>query len=124
MVLLDVEKAYDTVWQDAIVHKMERVAFPINLIKIVQSFLNGRSFQFSVSGHFSNSKLIPYGLPQGAVQSPTLYNIFTSDIVMIEEVEYYLFADDTGFIATCDNPEDVISKLQNAQNSLEDYQRK
>lgn len=73
MVSLDIEKAYDSVWQDAILHKMVVADFPIRLVKIVQSFLKHRSFQVTVNGTFSEKKTIPYGVPQGSVLSPTLY---------------------------------------------------
>lgn len=124
MILLDVEKAYDSVWHDAILHKMLSAGFPVRLIKIVESFIKNRSFQVIVNGVSSGRKNIPYGVPQGSVLSPTLYNIFTADVVMVDGAEYYIFADDTAFIATDRDPEIVVTKLQAAQSALEEYQRK
>ena len=124
MVLLDVEKAYDSVWQEAILHKMRMAVFPLYVLKIVRSFLQNRSFHVAVNGHASNRHGVPFGVPQGAVLSPTLYNIFMADLAMIDGVSYFLFADDTGFIASDADPDIVVTKLQAAQNAIERYQKK
>lgn len=77
-----------------------------------------------VNGDLSRSCGIPFGLPQGSVLSPTLYNIFTADVLKVDGVTYAFFADDTGFFVTHRDPEVVTQKLQDAQNSLEQFQHK
>lgn len=62
---------------------------------IIRPFLANRSFH----GHTSSSHEKTFGVPQGAVLGPKLYNIFTGDLVMLYGVQYFLFVDDTGFIA-------------------------
>ena len=124
MVLLDVEKAYDSVWQEAILHKMRLTEFPMYILKLLHAFLKGRTFQVSVDGELSSPQQIPFGVPQGAVLSPSLYNIFTSDVAMVDEAEYFFFADDTGFVATDKDPQNIIDHLQSAQDTLENYQRR
>lgn len=116
MVLLDVQKAYDTVWQAAVVYKLLSSNCPVYLTKMIQSYLSGRYFAVSVHGCSSSTYRIPFGLPQGSVLSPTLYNVFTADIIMVDGVTYAFFADDTAFLATDRDPEIVTTKLQHAQN--------
>lgn len=103
---------------------MKIAEFPVHILKIVQSFLKNRSFQVSVNGELSSLQQIPFGVPQGAVLSPTLYNIFTADMVMVDDVEYYLFSDDTGYVATDTDPVIIVTKLQAAQNALESFQKR
>ncbi|KXJ78575.1 hypothetical protein RP20_CCG004133 [Aedes albopictus] len=98
--------------------------FPSYILKLIRSFLVNRSYHVAVNGHTSDRYEVPFGVPQGAVLSPTLYNIFTADMVMLDDVQYYLFADDTGFIAADSDPVIVVDKLQAAQNAIENYQRK
>lgn len=124
MVLLDVEKAYDSVWQDAVVYKLLRSNLQPYLVKIVESFLTNRSFLVTVNGESSTVHNIPFGVPQGSVLSPTLYNILTSDVPMVDGVSYAFFADDTAFLASDKDPQIVVTHLQAAQNNLEDFQRK
>lgn len=121
---LDVEKAYDSVWQQAVVFKLNQVNCPMYITKIIQSFLSARSFEVVINGSKSSTYRIPFGLPQGSVLSPTLYNIFTADILKVDGVVYAFFADDTAFLAADKDPAIVVTKLQHAQNSLEEFQRK
>jgi hypothetical protein len=71
MLLLDVERAFDSIWHDAL---LEKLIF--------------RGCKSSVCN-------IPYEMPQDAVLSPTLYNFFTSDAPMADGCELASFADDT-----------------------------
>jgi hypothetical protein len=51
-------------------------------------------------------------VPQGAILSPTLYNIFTSDIPTTEECELATFADDTAIFVSGTDPSEVCGRLQ------------
>lgn len=124
LILLDVEKAYDSVWQDAILHKMLLANFPACILKVVRDFLKNRSFQVMVSGYTSDRMRVPFGVPQGSVLSPTLYNIFSADLVKINDVHYYLFADDTGFLTSHRDANVVVDKLQQAQEEIQQYHKK
>jgi hypothetical protein len=72
MLFLDLEK--DSVWHEALLHKLLAMGCNISLDRLI--------FSFQVCGAKSQSSScnIPYCVPQGAILSPTLYNIFTSDI--------------------------------------------
>lgn len=124
MVLLDIEKAYDSVWQEAIIFKLHRSRCPMYLVKILYSYLKNRTFRVSVNGSLSSQHQIPFGVPQGSVLSPVLYNVFTSDVVMIDGVIYTFFADDTGYLVVDSDPEIITTHLQAAENALENFQKK
>lgn len=124
MIMLDVEKAYGSVWQDAIIYKLRKCNCPLYIVKLVQSFLIERSFQVSVNDSVSGKFDIPCGVPQGSVLSPTLYNVFTSDVLMVDGITYAFFADDTAFLVSDEDPKIITCKLQQAQNKLEEYQQK
>ncbi|KXJ81798.1 hypothetical protein RP20_CCG017824 [Aedes albopictus] len=124
MIMLDVEKAYDSVWQEAIIYKLHRSNCPLYIVKLIQSFLLERTFQVSVNECRSEKFDIPCGVPQGSVLSPTLYNVFTSDVLMVDGVTYAFFADDTAFLVSDVDPRIISCKLQHAQNKLEEFQQK
>lgn len=42
LVLLDSEKAFDSIWHQGLLHKLIKLNFPIYLIKIIESFLSTR----------------------------------------------------------------------------------
>jgi hypothetical protein len=61
---------------------------------MIDSFLSNRDFQVTVNGHASETHMLQYGVPQGAVLSPMLYSIYTSDTPLSADHETALFADD------------------------------
>jgi hypothetical protein len=95
MLLLDIEKAFDTVWHDGLIYKMCAKSFPLFLVKLTQSFLTDRTFSVHYRGLESAVHQIPAGLPQGATLSPTLYGIFTCDLPELPNCDLTVFADDT-----------------------------
>lgn len=98
MVLLDLRKAYDSVWIDGLVFKLMKFKYPIYLVKLVSSFLNGRSAHVRVGEVKSSEFLIPAGVPQGSIIAPHLFNVFINDIPIPKKGKLALFADDTAFI--------------------------
>lgn len=123
MVTFDVEKAFDSVWHKGLIHKLFVLKFPLYLIKIIKSYLHKRSFYVSINDHKSNVFQILAGVPQGSVLSPTLYNIFTSDL-KITKSEKAFFADDTCLYKSAKSPGRIIKNLNAASKQLTDYSTK
>jgi hypothetical protein len=59
MVLLDVEKAFDSVWHDALVYKLHTHAFPMYQVKMIKSFLDNRVSYVTVDGKPSDEYSVP-----------------------------------------------------------------
>jgi Reverse transcriptase (RNA-dependent DNA polymerase) len=74
--------------------------------------MKGRSFQVSVGSAKSSSHNIPFGVPQGAILSLTLYNIFTSDVLSSNFCGTATFADDTANFASGQTPL-LVQNLEN-----------
>lgn len=112
IIMLDVEKAFDRVWHNGLIFKMINLNFSPYLIKITRNFLINRSFFVEVTSSKSKIYNIPYGVPQGAVLSPTLYNIFTYDIPKSDSTNLALFADDTAFYCSSPTAKTIIESLK------------
>lgn len=123
MVIFDIEKAFDSVWHKGLIHKLFILKFPLYLVKIIQSFLHKRSFYVSVNSHKSNIFRALAGVPQGSVLSPTLYNVYTSDL-KITKSEKAFFADDTGLYVSGMSPGKIVKNLNAASKQLTDYSTK
>jgi endonuclease/exonuclease/phosphatase family metal-dependent hydrolase len=121
MFLLDIEKAFDTVWHDGLLYKMCLKNFPMYQVRLVCSFLSDRTFCVIYKGLISGSYPIPAGLPQGAALSPTLYGIFTSDPPELPNCDIATFADDTAIYTTHSNVNLIIDRLQDSIEKLHQY---
>ena len=122
MLLMDVEKAFDRVWHNGLIYKMMKYNFPHRIIKFIYSFLNNRKFHVQVIGKKSQTKIINFGVAQGAVLSPTLYNIYTSDIPkQLNNAELALFADDTAIFSSSRFSSIIINSLKSSMTRLHRY---
>lgn len=121
MILLDIKSAFDSVWHDGLIYKMIRFNFPVELIKIIQSFLSERSFKVYIGSKTSSQTEVPAGCPQGSCLSPILYNIFTADFPVLDDCITSIFADDTAILSSKILAIDVLSSLQTALTVVHSY---
>lgn len=121
MVLLDIEKAFDTIWHEGLIYKLNVVNTPKYLIKIIKSFISNRKFQVTINGILSIAKTISAGLPQGSILSPSLYSIFISDFKGCKDCDIAYYADDTAIYTNSKLSNTLIRRLQNALNKISDY---
>lgn len=121
VVTLDIERAFDTVWHDGVVHKMVEYGYPRYLCKIVRSFLDQRQFHVSVGCERSSTHEIVAGVPQGSALSPLLYSIYTSDIPKDRECDLGQYADDTAVSVTGLKANAMIKRLERYLRRLTRY---
>ncbi|XP_053698771.1 hemicentin-2 [Sabethes cyaneus] len=122
MACLDIEKAFDNVWHDGLIHKLVLYNFPNYLVKIIQSYLRNRRSQVCVLGELSDPFNVPAGVPQGSILGPVLYNLFTSDIPDLPGGGVIsLFADDTAILYAGRQIKPIVKKLQDGLNCFAEY---
>ena len=122
MALLDVEKAFDNVWHDGLIHKLYTFGFPMYIVQIIKNYLSGRTFQVTLNGSTSDVFIINAGVPQGSILGPILYNIFTSDLPRLPgNGVLSLFADDTAVIYKGKITRPLVNRLQRGLDVLSDY---
>jgi hypothetical protein len=122
-VFLDVSAAFDRVWHDGLLHKL-KLTLPDNYFRIVRSFLEERFFKVRQGQEFSGLCPIHAGVPQGAILSPMLYNIFTGDIPTTAETVIATYADDTAILGQASSPEEAATHVQTHLNLLQKWLRK
>ena len=95
VVALDITKAFDRVWHEALVQKVSAYGVGNRFVCWLTSFLQNRSIRVVIDGYSSNFKSINAGVPQGSVLSPTLFLIFINDLLSLTANPIYSFADDS-----------------------------
>lgn len=113
LLLVDLEKAFDRVWTAGLLHKMIVLRLPPALMRIIHSYLQGRTYRVRVKESLSASAHIPTGMPQRSLLGPILFNIYTSDIPRFLNYKIAIYADDTLIYTHGYFQPVALAKLQN-----------
>lgn len=121
LVLLDIEKAFDTVWHNGLIYKLLKSEVPKYLCKLVADFLKERTFSVSINGAVSTRKTISAGLPQGSILSPLLYSVYTSDFSPPVYMKTAYYADDTALITSSKLTKALLKKMEKGLATCDKY---
>lgn len=123
MALLDLRKAFDSVWHDGLIHKLYVNKYPINLIKLLQSYLSDRSAFVMCQSSASFLFDVLSGVPQGSLIAPHLFNLFINDIPIPEKGHLALYADDTAYFVQYPwkNLKSIKAELIKTVKRLQDF---
>jgi len=118
VVFVDLKGAFDRVWHMGVIYKLKKLGFKGRILGWLYSYLQDRKFKILLEGKISNERTVTSGVPQGAVISPTLFNVLLSDIPRIEGVTYSEFADDLAIYCSGGDVEAVVLSVQRALDSI------
>lgn len=121
MFLLDIEKAFDTVWHDGLLHKLIGLGIPLSLVKLVQSYLRDRNFRVHIGSSKSSLYPIPAGVPQGSILGPVLFILYINDVPVQTRTDLACFADDTASYTSSSDVDLIIDRLQLSLDALHGF---
>ena len=100
MVLLDLQKAFDTVDHSILLMKLRASGLGDDITMWLQSYLSDRKQLVDVSGTFSSSENISCGVPQGSILGPLLFLIYVNDMSAVVKHKLLLYADDSSILVS------------------------
>ncbi|MGL5733123.1 MAG: RNA-directed DNA polymerase, partial [Metamycoplasmataceae bacterium] len=125
-VFFDVEKAYDMLWKEGLLVKLDKMGIKGKMYNWIMDFLINRTIQVRVGTSYSRTYSTDNGTPQGSVCSPVLFNIMISDIFSMigQGFGKSLYADDGALWKRGRNVVYVESSMQKAVNEVEKWVNK
>ena len=94
-VALDISKAFDTINIHILIRKLQQTNIPGTISKFIANYIMGRKAYTTCRNDTSKQRQFRTGVPQGGFLSPTLFNIYTSDLPPpCAPVEVMAYADD------------------------------
>jgi hypothetical protein len=120
---LDISQAFDKVWHTGLLYKLGR-SLPLNYFLIIKSYLHSRHFIIKVETEYTELSSVNAGVPQGSVQGPLLYLLYTAGLPTLPESTTTTFPDDTAVIAVDSDPAIASQKLQTDLIAIQDWFKK
>lgn len=152
MVLLDIEKCFDTVWHAGLIYKLILKKCPTYLVFIFYSYLKDRQLRVCIdtpnssntnfltvesllsnndvstltlgTSVLSSPKKIAAGVPQGSLVGPKQYIFYTHDAPKVKFVQNAIFADDTGMFTSSWRVDTIINRLHTSSKKYGNYFKK
>ena len=107
MIIIDLQRAFDTVNHDILLKKIEFIVFSAETTKWLKSYLSNRKFKVHIKSTFSEPETLLCGVPQGSILARLLFLLYIKDMpqaVYVKDMpqavdcELLLYADDTCLI--------------------------
>ena len=119
VLLTDLSKAFDCLRHDLLIAKLNAYGFNLASLKLIHHYLSYRFQRVRVNSNYSSWFEILFGVPQGSIMGPTVFNIYMAGLFLLS-IESIIsnFADDNSPFLCSSDDDTVIQKLTNDSLAL------
>ena len=94
MILIDLQKAFDTIDHEILLQKLKAIRFSKGTLEWIRSCLSERIFLVNIQSKLSDFGKISCGVPQGSIIGPLLFLIYVNDMPQAVRSTLLLYADE------------------------------
>ena len=117
--LTDLSKAFDCLSHELLIAKLHAYGFDKRSLVLIYNYLSNRKQRVKVNDSYSSWSEILFGVPQGSILGPLLFNIFICDMFyFMEDFEIANYADDSTPFSAKLNHKSVVEELEISSSVL------
>ena len=121
MILIDLQKAFDTIDHKILLEKMTFLGFSEKTINWFRSYLSNRVFCVSINDTLSDPGNLSCGVPQGSILGPLLFLLYVNDMPQAVDCDLYLYADDSCLVFQHKNVKEIEKQLNKDFSNICDW---
>ena len=117
--LTNFSNAFDCLDHELLIAKLNGYDFSSTALKLVHNYLSNRKQRTKINSSYSSLLDIIFGIPQGTILEPLLFNIFLINLfIIIKHTDIARYADDNTPYVIAENIDGVIKSLEEASEVL------
>ena len=119
ILLTDLSKAFDCLIHDLLIAKLNAFGLEYNSLRLIHSYLTDRLQRVRINSMYSSWSNILYGVPQGSILGPLLFNIYLNDLFLFcDNIDIANYADDNSPYSYSKDIGSVLLRLENDSEVL------
>ena len=117
--LTDLSKAFDCLSHELLIAKLNVYGFDKRSLTLIFNYISNRKQRVKINDSFSSWSEILFGVPQGSILGPLLFNIFICDMFsFMEDYEIANYADDSTPFSAKPDHKSVVQELEVSSSIL------
>ena len=118
-ILTDLSNAFGCLYHELLIAKLNAYGCILPVLRLITDCLSKRRQRTRIRNSFNDWFEVIFGIPQGSILGPLLFNIFLADLFLVlKDVDIANFADDSTPFTSANNTDDLIDSLEKASSSL------
>lgn len=121
-IFVDFRKAFDSVEHNLMIKKLQNIGINGKDLQLFESFLKNRYQFVKINNEQSNLELVRFGVPQGSLTGPLLFNIYSNDVFQIKlNGHLIMYADDQVIINKAKTIDELFQKMNSDLTNINSW---